>query len=124
MSGWATFYSRRRVSHIWFVKGTPSRIGLLLDVTPRLLEQVLYFAKYIITDITDTQRQRLVAPDPGRRRIAASTPARAIGRAASKRPQALLMSKLARTEDDKTQRLRDLEEERDRMVNWVGETCV
>ena len=38
------------VSHIWFVKGTPSRLGLLLDITPRNLERVLYFASYIITD--------------------------------------------------------------------------
>ena len=44
------------VSHIWFVKGTPSRIGLLLDITPRNLEQVLYFAKYIITDVHENQR--------------------------------------------------------------------
>src|SRR5437879_6318901 len=48
------------VSHIWFVKGTPSRIGLLLDITPRILEQVLYFAKYIITEVTDQARERLV----------------------------------------------------------------
>src|SRR5438045_761493 len=48
------------VSHIWFVKGTPSRIGLLLDVTPRVLEQVLYFAKYIITEVNETARQRLL----------------------------------------------------------------
>src|SRR2546423_1448879 len=48
------------VSHIWFVKGTPSRIGLLLDVTPRILEQVLYFAKYIITEVNDGARQRLI----------------------------------------------------------------
>src|SRR5688572_29264126 len=46
------------VSHIWFVKGTPSRIGLLLDVTPRLLEQVLYFAKYMITDVNEAARER------------------------------------------------------------------
>ena len=46
------------VSHIWFVKGTPSRIGLLLDMTPRTLEQVLYFAKYIITDVNDEARER------------------------------------------------------------------
>jgi DNA-directed RNA polymerase subunit beta' len=46
------------VSHIWFVKGTPSRIGLLLDITPRTLEQVLYFAKYIITEVNEGQRQR------------------------------------------------------------------
>ncbi|MBR7092852.1 MAG: DNA-directed RNA polymerase subunit beta' [Clostridia bacterium] len=38
------------VSHIWYFKGIPSRIGLMLDVSPRLLEQVLYFASYIVTD--------------------------------------------------------------------------
>ncbi|MBI4213813.1 MAG: DNA-directed RNA polymerase subunit beta' [Chloroflexi bacterium] len=46
------------VTHIWFVRGTPSRIGLLLDVTPRVLEQVLYFAKYIVSEINDQARQR------------------------------------------------------------------
>nr|MCU0494825.1 DNA-directed RNA polymerase subunit beta' [Chloroflexaceae bacterium] len=39
------------VSHIWFVKGTPSRLGLLLDISPRNLERVLYFASYVITDV-------------------------------------------------------------------------
>ncbi|MGI9145927.1 MAG: DNA-directed RNA polymerase subunit beta' [Chloroflexota bacterium] len=48
------------VSHIWFVKGTPSRIGLLLDMTPRILEQILYFAKYVVIDVHETQRVRLV----------------------------------------------------------------
>src|SRR5215208_2372372 len=48
------------VSHIWFVKGTPSRIGLLLDITPRVLEQVLYFAKYIITEVHEAGRSRLI----------------------------------------------------------------
>ncbi len=38
------------VSHIWYFKGTPSRMGLLLDLTPRQLEQVLYFQSYIVTD--------------------------------------------------------------------------
>ena len=48
------------VSHIWFVKGTPSRIGLLLDMTPRVLEQVLYFAKYVITDVDEEARQKAI----------------------------------------------------------------
>src|SRR5690242_19591040 len=48
------------VSHIWFVKGTPSRIGLLLDMTPRVLEQVLYFAKYIVTDVDEDLRQEAI----------------------------------------------------------------
>ena len=38
------------VSHIWYFKGIPSRMGLLLDMSPRALEQVLYFAKYIVID--------------------------------------------------------------------------
>ncbi len=38
------------VSHIWYFKGIPSRIGLMLDVSPRMLEKVLYFAMYIVTD--------------------------------------------------------------------------
>ncbi|MBO5928537.1 MAG: DNA-directed RNA polymerase subunit beta', partial [Clostridia bacterium] len=45
------------VSHIWYFKGIPSRIGLLLDVSPRLLEQVLYFASYIVTDPGTTPLQ-------------------------------------------------------------------
>ncbi|HPS75504.1 MAG TPA: DNA-directed RNA polymerase subunit beta' [Oscillospiraceae bacterium] len=38
------------VSHIWYFKGIPSRMGLILDLTPRVLEKVLYFANYIVTD--------------------------------------------------------------------------
>ena len=38
------------VSHIWYFKGIPSRMGLLLDISPRVLEKVLYFAAYIVTD--------------------------------------------------------------------------
>ena len=43
------------VSHIWYFKGIPSRMGLCLDVTPRNLEKVLYFASYIVTDPGDTK---------------------------------------------------------------------
>ena len=38
------------VSHIWYFKGIPSRMGLMLDMSPRLLEKVLYFASYIVID--------------------------------------------------------------------------
>ncbi|MBR1779404.1 MAG: DNA-directed RNA polymerase subunit beta' [Clostridia bacterium] len=38
------------VSHIWYFKGIPSRMGLLLDISPRMLEKVLYFASYIVID--------------------------------------------------------------------------
>ena len=42
------------VSHIWYFKGIPSRMGLLLDVSPRILERVLYFAAYIVLDPGET----------------------------------------------------------------------
>jgi DNA-directed RNA polymerase subunit beta' len=46
------------VAHIWFVKGTPSRIGLLLDISPRSLERVLYFAQFIVTEVNEESRQK------------------------------------------------------------------
>ena len=42
------------VSHIWYFKGIPSRMGLILDLTPRVLEKVLYFASYIVLDAGNT----------------------------------------------------------------------
>ena len=42
------------VSHIWYFKGIPSRMGLILDLSPRALEKVLYFASYIVLDKGDT----------------------------------------------------------------------
>ena len=42
------------VSHIWYFKGIPSRMGLILDISPRILERVLYFASYIVLDPGDT----------------------------------------------------------------------
>ena len=49
------------VSHIWYFKGTPSRLGILLDISPRNLEGVLYFAKYIVTWVDEEARGRLLA---------------------------------------------------------------
>ncbi len=46
------------VSHIWYFKGIPSRIGLMLDLTPRTLEKVLYFANYIVIDPGFTPLQK------------------------------------------------------------------
>ena len=43
------------VSHIWYFKGIPSRMGLILDISPRMLEKVLYFASYIVTDPGDVR---------------------------------------------------------------------
>lgn len=42
------------VTHIWYFKGIPSRMGLVLDMSPRALEEVIYFASYVVTDPGDT----------------------------------------------------------------------
>ena len=48
------------VSHIWYVKGVPSHLGLLLNISPRHLERVLYFAQFIITDVNEEARGRAI----------------------------------------------------------------
>src|SRR5688500_4984429 len=48
------------VSHIWYFKGTPSRLGLLLDISPRNLEKVLYFASYLVTHVDEEVRQAAI----------------------------------------------------------------
>lgn len=46
------------VSHIWYFKGIPSRMGLILDISPRILERVLYFASYVVLDPMNTGLSR------------------------------------------------------------------
>ena len=46
------------VAHIWYIRGIPSRLGLLLDISPRNLERVIYFAQYIITEVDEEARSR------------------------------------------------------------------
>ncbi|GAB3069500.1 DNA-directed RNA polymerase subunit beta' [Virgibacillus ainsalahensis] len=46
------------VSHIWYFKGIPSRMGLVLDMSPRALEEVIYFAAYIVTESGDTPLEK------------------------------------------------------------------
>ncbi len=50
------------VSHIWYFKGIPSRMGLILDISPRVLEKVLYFASYIVldSDVNDIQVKQVL----------------------------------------------------------------
>jgi DNA-directed RNA polymerase beta' subunit len=58
------------VSHIWYFKGTPSRLGILLDISPRNLERILYFALYVVTRVVtrrssgSTRRPRSGSPAP------------------------------------------------------------
>ena len=47
------------VSHIWYFKGIPSRMGMLLDISPRTLEKVLYFANFIVLDPGDSNQTGL-----------------------------------------------------------------
>ncbi|PJC76401.1 DNA-directed RNA polymerase subunit beta', partial [Candidatus Shapirobacteria bacterium CG_4_8_14_3_um_filter_39_11] len=49
------------VAHVWFFRGSPSRISLLLDVPPKSLEAVVYFAQYLVTDIDDSKRKEAIA---------------------------------------------------------------
>jgi DNA-directed RNA polymerase subunit beta' len=48
------------VAHSWFVKGIPSRIGLLLDMSPRSLERVIYFAQYMIIKVNEAAKEQLL----------------------------------------------------------------
>ena len=48
------------VSHIWYFKGTPSRLGILLDISPRNLERILYFALYVVTRVDDAERDKVL----------------------------------------------------------------
>ena len=47
------------VAHIWFARGTPSRLALLLDISPRMLERVVYFNQYIVTHVDEDARKKL-----------------------------------------------------------------
>ena len=48
------------VVHVWYVKATPSRIGLLLDLSINEIEKVLYYVKYIVTDINEEQKKSVI----------------------------------------------------------------
>lgn len=48
------------VAHIWYLKSVPSRIGLMLDISVKKLEQVIYFASYIITDVFEDKREEAI----------------------------------------------------------------
>src|SRR5919199_1071966 len=108
------------VSHIWFVKGTPSRIGLLLDMTPRTLEQILYFAKYVVIDVHENQRQRLVGAIQQDLEAKISRQERAN----QERIEELtgdLNKELQRLETEKTERLQPLESRKEQGTSQATE---
>ncbi len=86
------------VSHIWYFKGTPSRIGLILDVSPRNLERVLYFAMYIITKIDEEKRKD-----------------------ALEHIQERIEEEIQMMESDTAERIRANEARRDRQINELEE---
>ena len=86
------------VSHIWYVKGVPSRIGLLLNISPRRLERVLYFAQYIITSVDEHARSRTL-----------------------QRYERDLTLRLARLEGEAMARIGDIENERDEALLELDE---
>ena len=49
------------VAHVWFFRGSPSRISLLLDIPPKSLEAVIYFAQYLVTEVEDAKRKDATA---------------------------------------------------------------
>jgi DNA-directed RNA polymerase subunit beta' len=49
------------VAHIWYLKSVPSRIGLMLDISVKKLEQIIYFASYIVTDVYEDKRDEAIA---------------------------------------------------------------
>jgi DNA-directed RNA polymerase subunit beta' len=81
------------VSHIWYVKGVPSRLGLLLNISPRNLERILYFAQYVITNVDEEARNRTIT-----------------------RSERELNLKIARLEGEAQVRISEIEAERDEQL--------
>ena len=86
------------VSHIWYVKGVPSRLGLLLNISPRHLERVLYFAQYIVTNVNEDARSRAV-----------------------QRHERELMMRLNRAEGDNQEKITSLETQLDSRLNELDQ---
>jgi DNA-directed RNA polymerase subunit beta' len=111
------------VSHIWFVKGTPSRIGLLLDISPRSLERVLYFAQFIVTTVDEHAKKR--AMDHLQQEM--DTAAAQAEKQYAERVEEL-REQLAQAEKDaaadKENRLAQLEEQRQEKADTLMQTAI
>ena len=59
------------VAHVWFFKGAPSKISLMLDMSPRSLEEVIYFSQYLVTNVDEVKKKAVLAEiaNEGKRRV-------------------------------------------------------
>jgi DNA-directed RNA polymerase subunit beta' len=86
------------VSHIWYFKGTPSRIGLLLDLSPRNLERILYFALYVVTYVDEEARREMLS-----------------------QLEEDMQRHIQRLEESATGRMRGLQDQRDALIEQMRE---
>jgi len=108
------------VSHIWFVRGTPSRLGLLLDISPRNLERVIYFAQSIVTQVDEAAKSEAV------RRVREDTLQEVANREDTTREKVDEVKKrpdeeLAKLESDRQDESKRLEEERASAIDLITE---
>src|SRR5437588_1673206 len=110
------------VSHVWYFKGIPSRMGLLLDMSPRNLEKVLYFANYIVTSVDEKARTELLAKlDPQTDERVLSLKQQIETGEVDRRPE--VDAKIAEREHALGDTRAQLEAERDRRVNSLRESA-
>ena len=115
------------VSHIWFFKGVPSRIGYLLDIAPRELEKVLYFAASIVTAVDEEKRARRTSHD-ARGQGHAPSPSASTSTATRRSPRSRTGSQRRRDYFVKGKESRSFDEDDDFWVrglsNWAEEQAL
>ena len=110
------------VSHVWYFKGIPSRMGLLLDMSPRNLEKVLYFANYIVTSIDERARTELLAKlDPNTDERVVALKERMSSGGADERPE--IEARIAEREAELAAQRTRLEEELENRVTKLRESA-
>ena len=111
------------VSHIWFVKGTPSRLGLLLDISPRSLERVLYFAQFIVTSVDEHAKKRAIEHLQEEMDREAARREKQYGDMVTELQDQLSAAETAITED-KTSKLAQVEEDRQEKADTIMQSAV
>ena len=107
------------VSHIWFFKGVPSRMGYLLDLPSKSLERVLYFASYIVVDVKKEKREKDL-PTLQKRLAAEIKEIKAELEERFREMEDRLGDKQTEEEGELDKRVKELEAERDKQVNAIN----